>query len=56
MLILLGLVQLGVFSLPFGAVERVSRPLMQRQARLRRERSALAFGLLGFVYVLTGFG
>jgi cytochrome c biogenesis protein CcdA len=55
-LIGLGLVQLEFFSLPFGAVERGVRPVLQRQARLRREQPTLAFGIFGFIYLLAGFG
>lgn len=56
LLILLSLVQMGVISVSFDAFEQLTRPLMRRQAQMRRQRPALAFGLFGFVYVLAGFG
>lgn len=55
-LIGLGLVQLGVLSLPFGGVAHGVMPLVRAQARLRRQRPTLGFGLYGFAYVLAGFG
>ena len=56
LLVTLGLVQLGVFRSPFGVVEQSIRPLIVEQARLRRRRPALGFALLGFGYLLAGFG
>lgn len=55
-LITLGLIQLGLLPSPFHAVEAFSRPLMRAQARSRRSRPILGFGVLGFGYVLAGFG
>ena len=55
-LILMGLVQLGVLPNPLHAVERVSLPLMRRQAQLRRKHPTLGFTLFGFGYLLAGFG
>lgn len=55
-LILLGLMQLNVLPVSFLAVEDAARPLLARQAQLRRRRPALAFGLFGFGYLLAGFG
>lgn len=55
-LVVLGLVQLGVLRLPFHAVERIARPLSERQARLRREHPVLGFAVFGFGYLLAGFG
>lgn len=56
LLILLGLIQLNVLPVSFIAVEDAAKPLLARQARLRRDRPALAFGLFGFAYLLAGFG
>jgi cytochrome c biogenesis protein CcdA len=56
LLLYLGLVQLNRLSAPFGAVEQVIRPLIGKQAQLRRERPQLGFTLLGFGYLLAGFG
>lgn len=55
-LILLGLMQMGVLPFSFHGVERLARPLMRTQARYRRTVPMLGFGLLGFGYVLAGFG
>jgi cytochrome c biogenesis protein CcdA len=56
LLILLGLIQLNVLPVSLLAVEEAAKPFLARQARLRRERPALAFGLFGFGYLLAGFG
>jgi hypothetical protein len=56
LLILLGLMQLNLLPVSFLAVEDAAKPLLARQARLRRDRPALAFGLFGFGYLLAGFG
>ncbi len=56
LLILLGLIQLNVLPVSFVAVEDAAKPLLARQARLRRDPRALAFGLFGFAYLLAGFG
>lgn len=56
LLLYLGLVQLNVFSAPFGAVERSIQPLIGKQAGLRRDRPQIGFTLLGFGYLLAGFG
>jgi cytochrome c biogenesis protein CcdA len=57
LLLLLGLIQLSVISgAAFGRVEDWIRPLITRQAHLRRERPPLGFALLGFGYLLAGFG
>ena len=57
-LILLGLIQLGRLPvpLPFDLVSDAARPLLRRQAKLRRQHSTLGFGLYGFGYILAGFG
>lgn len=55
-LIALGLVQLGVIRLSFHWIDPLIRPLMRAQAAERRERPTLGYGLLGFGYVLAGFG
>lgn len=56
LLILFGLIQLNVLSVSLLAIEDAARPLLRRQARMRREQPALAFGLFGFAYLLAGFG
>jgi cytochrome c-type biogenesis protein len=56
LLILLGLIQLNILPVSFLAIEDAAKPVLARQARLRRERPALAFGLFGFGYLLAGFG
>lgn len=55
-LILLGLVQLDVVPISFGWLADITDPLMRRQARLRRQQPTLGFALLGFGYILAGFG
>lgn len=56
LLIFFGLIQLNVLPVSLLAVEDAAKPLLARQARLRRDRPALAFGLFGFGYLLAGFG
>lgn len=56
LLMLLGLLQWRGISPGSHAVYAVAHPLVQAQARLRRERPLLAFGLFGFSYILAGFG
>lgn len=56
LLVYLGLVQLNVLRAHFGAVERAIRPLLGKQAQLRREHPPIGFTALGFGYLLAGFG
>jgi len=56
LLILFGLIQLNVLPVSLLAIEDLAKPLLARQARMRRDRPALAFGLFGFGYLLAGFG
>lgn len=56
LLVILGLVQVGVVPSPFHRVEQAARPVLRRQARLRRRHPVLGYGLFGFGYVLAGFG
>lgn len=56
LLIFFGLIQMNVVRVSLLAVEGAARPMLARQARLRRDRPALAFGLFGFGYLLAGFG
>jgi hypothetical protein len=50
------LVQSGLVSFPFDRIAQLAYPLEKAQARLRRERPVLGFGLFGFGYILAGFG
>lgn len=56
LLIGLGLMQLGVLPITFHAVEHLSLPLLRSQARYRRASPVLGFAVLGFGYLLAGFG
>jgi cytochrome c biogenesis protein CcdA len=56
LLVILGLVQWQVLSLPFDKLAQFARPIQKQQARLRQEHPVVGFGLLGFGYVLAGFG
>jgi copper chaperone CopZ/cytochrome c biogenesis protein CcdA len=57
LLILLGLVQLGVFAASsFHAVETVTKRFSRSQAQLRREHPVGGFAAFGFFYLLAGFG
>lgn len=56
LLVLLGLIQLNVLPVSLLVIEDAAKPLLAGQARLRRDRPALAFGLFGFGYLLAGFG
>ena len=56
LLVLLGLVQAGVVSFPFDRIAELAYPIEKAQARLRRERPVVGFGLFGFGYILAGFG
>jgi cytochrome c biogenesis protein CcdA/copper chaperone CopZ len=56
LLILLGLMQVGVLPFSLHMVEHLSRPLLRWQAQQQRSRPAVGFGILGFGYVLAGFG
>lgn len=55
-LIILGLIQLGVIPFSFGGAKQAAYPILQAQARLRKERPTLGFAILGFGYLLAGFG
>lgn len=55
-LVLLGLIQLGVIRASFHGVDRLVRPLTRSQATERHERPVAGYALLGFAYVLAGFG
>jgi cytochrome c biogenesis protein CcdA len=55
-LLLLGLIQAEVLPLSFHAAERLTRPLSEAQARLRRNHPVLGVGLFGFGYLAIGFG
>lgn len=56
LLIVLGLIQAEVLPLSFHRVEPVTRPLVEAQARFRREHPVAGFGLFGVAYLAIGFG
>lgn len=56
LLILFGLIQLGKLPNIFDRAWRVVKPLMRAQAKMRRRKPTLAFGVYGFGYILAGFG
>ena len=57
LLVLLGLIQLGVFAASsFHAVEAVTKRFNRSQAQLRREHPVAGFTAFGFFYLLAGFG
>lgn len=56
MLVGLGLIQAEVIGVSFRRADGVARPLMRRQARLRRDHPLAGHALFGFGYVLAGFG
>ena len=43
-------------SLTFAWLNRSLQPLWNQQARLRRRKNSLSYGLYGFGYILAGFG
>ncbi len=55
-LILFGLFQTNLVPVRFETIASISRPLLRAQARLRQSRPVLGFSLLGFTYILAGFG
>lgn len=55
-LVLLGFWQWRGIAPGAGTVFQLVRPLLEAQARLRRERPTLSFGLFGFGYIFAGFG
>lgn len=55
-LIALGLIQLGLIRVSFHGIDRLARPLLRYQAGERRERPTFGYAVLGFGYVLAGFG
>jgi cytochrome c biogenesis protein CcdA len=55
-LVLLGLIQAEVLPFSFHGVERLTRPLSEAQARLRRDHPVAGVALFGFVYLAIGFG
>lgn len=55
-LVALGLLQLEVLPGSMHFVARRVKPLLRRQAELRRRRPVLGHAVFGFGYVLAGFG
>lgn len=55
-LVALGIIQLGWLPNPLAGIEHLARPLQRAQARYRRTSPLLGFYLLGFGYLLAGFG
>lgn len=56
LLIALGLIQLNRLPVDLRLLEPAMHRYLRRQARVRRERPLLGFGLFGFGYLLAGFG
>ena len=56
LLVLLGLIQAEIIPVSFHVLERVTQPLLQRQAGLRRRHPVAGFAAFGFVYLIIGFG
>jgi cytochrome c-type biogenesis protein len=56
LLIILGLIQVGIIPFSFRGTAGAARSILQTQAHLRRERTTLGFAILGFGYLLAGFG
>jgi cytochrome c biogenesis protein CcdA len=56
LLVVLGLIQAEVLPVPFHAVEGLTRPILRRQASLRREHPVAGFATFGFAYLIVGFG
>jgi cytochrome c-type biogenesis protein len=54
LLLLFGAIQMGLLHNPLA--HGAGKGLMRAQARLRREHPVLGFGLLGFAYLIAGFG
>lgn len=55
-LIALGLIQVERLPVNLRRFEPALHSYLRRQARLRRQRPLLGFGLFGFGYLLAGFG
>lgn len=55
-LIALGLIQLQRLPVNLRRFEPAMHAYLRRQARIRRDRPLLGFGLFGFGYLLAGFG
>ena len=56
LLVLLGLIQAEIIPVSFHVLERVTQPLLQRQAGFRRRHPVAGFAAFGFVYLIIGFG
>lgn len=56
LLVVLGLIQAEVLPVSFHAADRLTQPLVQRQARFRREHPVTGFATFGFAYLIVGFG
>lgn len=56
LLIALGLIQLERLPVSLRRLEPLMHRYLRRQARARRERPLVGFGLFGFGYLLAGFG
>lgn len=55
-LVLLGLIQAEIVPVSFHVLERVTQPLLRRQAAFRRRHPVLGFTAFGFAYLIIGFG
>jgi cytochrome c biogenesis protein CcdA len=56
LLVVLGLIQAEVLPVSFHAVEGLTRPIIRREASLRREHPVAGFAAFGFAYLIIGFG
>jgi cytochrome c biogenesis protein CcdA len=56
LLVVLGLIQAEVLPISFHAADRLTQPLVQRQATFRREHPVAGFATFGFAYLIVGFG
>lgn len=54
--IVLGIIQLGYLSAPFGKLTSLATPIRKLQVKVRDENPTLGFFIFGFGYILAGFG
>jgi cytochrome c biogenesis protein CcdA len=56
MLVVLGLIQAEIVRGSFHVIDVLTRPLLQRQERFRRDHPVAGFTMFGFAYLVIGFG